>query len=259
MEVSNLQTQMQRQRLAALDDSGWSETSWRRDSSESDVREPIRSYDFSRVREEIIRRSPGLFNVPPAWREAVTDPISDTNIGVSMFKNDFNPVLPPRPFAEHLLGLYKTEAFAICPYIEFQTFLERVNGLYDTEEERNENGIPRSTSKGWLMLFFATLALTALAIQDEVILQHYSGQEDPSMPIGWDLANSATSLFGPVTKKNSLEDVRGALTLAVYFKQLNELGTANIWLGLACKIGQFLGMSIASHFNHRTPPLLAWF
>src|SRR5271170_1153042 len=86
MEVSNLQSQMQRQRLAALDDPEWSETSWRRNSSESEVREPIRSHDFSRVRGEIIRRSPGLFSVPPAWREVIPDPVSDTNVGVCIYK-----------------------------------------------------------------------------------------------------------------------------------------------------------------------------
>jgi hypothetical protein len=102
--------------------------------------------------------------------------------------------------------------------------------LYDTEEERNEHGIPMSASRGWLVLFFATLALTANLIQDEIILQHYS-QQDASILIGWDLADSAAFLFGPVTKKNTLDDVRGALTLAVYFKQLNELGAANSWLG----------------------------
>ena len=255
MEVSNLQSQMQRQRLAALDDPDWSETSWRRNSSDSDVREALRSYDFSRVRDEIVRRSPGLFTVPPAWREAVPDPVSDANVGVSIYKNNFNPTLPPRAFAEHLLELYKTEAFAICPYVEFQTFVQRFNDLYDTEEERNEHGIPMNASRGWLVLFFATLALTSTLIQDDVILEHYSTQQDP---IGWDLADSAAFLFGPVTKKNNLDDVRGALTLAVYFKQLNELGAANIWLGLACKIAQHLGMYDFNVFNDRIPSVLAW-
>ena len=254
MEVSNLQSQMQRQRLAALDDPEWSDTSWRRNSSESDVREPVRSYDFSRVRGEIIRRSPGLFNVPPGWRESVPDPVSDADVGIYVFKSNFHPTLPPREFAEHLLELYKTETFAICPFLEFQTFVERVNQLYDTEEERNEDGIPLNTSRGWLVLFFATLALTAHLIQDQVILQHY---QDDSIPIGWDLADSAAFIFGPVTKKNTLDDVRGALTLAVYFKQLNELGAANIWLGMACKIAQYLGIYNIFISNARFPSLLA--
>ena len=119
--------------------------------------------------------------------------------------------------------------------------MERVNDLYDTKDERNNHGIPINASRGWLVLFFATLALTAHLIQDDIILEHYSAQQDSSIPIGWDLADSAAFLFGPVTKKNNLDDVRGALTLAVYFKQLNELGAANIWLGLACKIAQHLG------------------
>ena len=257
MDVTNLQSQMQRQRLAALDDSEWSETSWRRNSSESDVRDPIRSYDFSRVRGEIIRQSPGLFNVPPAWRETVPDPVND-NVGIYMYKNNFNPTLPPRAFAEHLFELYKTEAFAICPFVEFQTFVERVNQLYDTEEERNEHGIPMSASRGWLVLFFATLALTAHLIQDEVILQHYS-QLDASIPIGLDFADSAASFFGPVTKKHTLDDVRGVLTLAVYFKQLNELSAANSWIGLACKIAQCLGIYNFNfvNSNSRLPSLFA--
>src|SRR5947207_8229797 len=82
LEVSNLQSQMQRQRLAALDDSEWADTTWRRNSNESDVRDPIRGYDFRHVREEIIRRSPGLFHVPPAWRESVPDLVGESDTDV---------------------------------------------------------------------------------------------------------------------------------------------------------------------------------
>ena len=60
---------MQQHRLAALDNAEWEDITWRRGSTESDVREPTLGFDFTQVREEIIRRSPGLFNVPPAWRE----------------------------------------------------------------------------------------------------------------------------------------------------------------------------------------------
>src|SRR5208282_5325251 len=108
MEVSNLQLQMQRQRLAALDDSEWAETSWRRNSNESDIREPIPGFDFSSIREEIIRRSLGLFHVPPAWRELVPDPVDD-DVGSHHCKNNFTPTLPPRPFTEHLLQLFQSE------------------------------------------------------------------------------------------------------------------------------------------------------
>src|SRR5438552_8148465 len=104
---------MQRQRLAALDDSEWADTTWRRNSNESDVRKPIRGFDFRRVREEIIRRSPGLFHVPPAWRELAPDPVGESEVVVSKYNNTFNPTLPPRPFVEHLLELFRTEVFAI--------------------------------------------------------------------------------------------------------------------------------------------------
>src|SRR5271169_14235 len=81
LEVSNLQSQMQRQRVAALDDSEWTDTAWRRNSSEPDVRDSIPGFDFSHAREEIIRRSPGLFQVPPAWREPVSDLVSEKDVG----------------------------------------------------------------------------------------------------------------------------------------------------------------------------------
>lgn len=248
MEVSNLQSQMQRQRLAALDDSEWADTTWRRGSSESDARELIPGFDFRRVREEIIRRSPGLFQVPPAWRESAPDPVGEKDIGVRYDKNNFNPTLPPRPFVEHLLQLFQTEVSTISPYVDFQTLFERANEMYESENERDENGILLHASRSWLVVFFATLALTAQYIQDDTILQHYSDESRSATPIGWDLADSAAFFFGPVTKRNTLDDIRGALTLAVYFKQINELGAANIWLGLACKIAQYLG--ITSYMRH---------
>ena len=126
--------------------------------------------------------------------------------------------------------------------------------MYDSETERDKNGIPFYASRSWLVMFFATLALTVQYIQDDVILQHYSAQGEPAIPIGWDLADSAAFFFGPVTKKNTLDDVRGALMLATYYKQLNELGAANIWLGLACKIAQYLGTTFSSNANKRRVP-----
>src|SRR5436190_13922280 len=136
LEVSNLQSQMQRQRLAALDDSEWADTTWRRNSNESDVREPIRAFDFRRVREEIIRRSPGLYHVPPAWREPVPDPVSEKyHTGCSRYKNNLNPTLPPRSFVEHLLELFTAEVSFVSPYVDLQTFVERTNEIYDSENE----------------------------------------------------------------------------------------------------------------------------
>lgn len=240
MEVSNLQLQMQRQRLAALDDSEWPDTTWRHNSNESDVREPIPGFDFHRVREEIIRRSVGLFQLPLAWREPVHDPVSEMDVGLWQYKN-FSPTLPPRSFVQHLLHLFQTEVFVISPYIDCQTFVERTNEIYESEGERDENGIPLHASRSWLVVFFATLALTAQCIQDETILQHYLDQSDSTLAIGWNLAHTAAFFFGPVTKKHTLDDIRGALTLGIFFKQINELGAANIWLGLALKIALHLG------------------
>ena len=252
---------MQRQRLAALDDSEWADTTWQRNSNESDVRESIRGFDFRRVREEIIRRSPGLFNIPPTWRESVPDPVGESDVSVSNYKNNFNPTLPPRPFVKHLVELFKTEVFSISPYVDLQVFVDRTNELYDPENERDKNGIPLHASRSWLVVFYATLAFTAQCIQDDVILQHYSAKSEPPIPIGWDLADAAALFFGPVTKKNTLDDIRGALTLAVYYKQLNELSAANIWLGVACKIAQYLGTTFLRDTNnvgcHRFSPGLS--
>lgn len=250
---------MQKQRFAALDDPEWTDTTWRRGSNESDVRELIRRFDFRRIREEIILRSPGLFQVPPTWQESALDPVGE-DVGVYNSKN-FNPTLPPRLLVDHLLQLYKTEVFTISPYVDFRSFVERTNNVYDTEEERDRNGIPLHASRSWLVVFFATLALTAQCIQDDTILQHYSKEGEQTIPIGWDFAEAAALFFGPVTKRNTLDDVRGALTLAIYFKQLNELGAANIWLGLSCKIAQYLGIIYPAISNlsgcHRYSPGLS--
>jgi hypothetical protein len=243
---------MQRQRLVALDDSEWQETTWRRNSNESDVREPIQGFEYSRVREEIIRRSPGLFNVPPAWRESIPDPI-----GQKTFKRNYDPGLPDRAYAEHLIHLFQTEVFAISPYIALQMFVERANEMYDSVNERDSSGIPVDTSRSWLVLFFATLALTAHYIQDEIILQHSAAQTDPTVPIGSDLAEAAAFFFGPIAKKNTLDDIRGALMLAVYFKERNELETANMWLGLSCKIAQHLGNIRFTILIRRMPSLFS--
>lgn len=242
LEVSNLQSQMQRQRLAALDESEWSESSWRRNSSESDIREPLKTLDFQRTREEIIRRSPGLFNVPPAWRETVPDMVSDGHLGSSHYQHDFRPVLPPRPFAEYLLHLFTTEVFAVTPTVSPEEFGEQVRLIYDSEHLRDEGGIPLNASRSWLVFFFAVLAFTAQSIQDDIILQHYSTEEGPILPIARDLAESAAYFLGPVTKKHTLDDVRGSLALSLYYNQLNEISAANIWLGLACKVAQNLGI-----------------
>jgi len=238
MEVVALQSQMQRQRIASLDESDWPESSLRRPSSESDRRTPLRDFDFHRVRDEIIRRSPGLFLVAPAWREPVPDPVSEGSIGLCFYKNLFSPRLPPRQLMEHLLQLFKAEVFAVSPYVDLDLFTERATELYESNAEKDEHGILLHASRSWLVVFFATLALTAHTVQDEVIMRSYT---EPSVPIGWDLVDAAAFYFGPVTKRNTVDDVRGALILAVYYRQLNELGAANIWLGLSCKVAQYLG------------------
>jgi hypothetical protein len=261
MEVSNLQSQMQRQRLAALDDSEWTDTSWRRNSNESDIREPIPGFDFGRVREEIIRRSPGLFHVPPAWRELAPSPVGEKDVSSRHDQKNFNPTLPPRPFAEHLRQLFQSEVFAISPYVDLQSFVERAKEMYDTESESNKKEISLNASNSWLVLFFAILALTAQCIQDDIILKHYKEHSALNIPIGRDLADAAAFFFGPATQKKTLDDIRGALVLVVYFKQLNELGAANIWLGLAYKIAQYLGKCLLNLTNrlgcHRYTPGLS--
>ena len=233
---------MQRQRLAALDETEWSESSWRRNSGESDVREPLKATDFRLVREEIIRRSPGLFNVPPAWRETLPDPVSGGYFGSCHYQKDFRPVLPPQPFVQHLLHLFTTEVFAIGPTVDTEEFDEQVRHIYEADQVRDEGGIPLNASRSWLVSFFAFLALTAQCIQDDVILQYYTADDGPVLPIAQDLAESAAYFLGPVTKINTLDDVRGSMALSLYYNQLNEVSAASIWLGMACKIAQNLGI-----------------
>jgi hypothetical protein len=158
---------------------------------------------------------------------------------------------------EHLLQLFKGELFAGSPFVDLDVFAERATELYESDGARDEHGILLSTSRSWLVVFFATLALTALCVQDEVIMHN---QTDATVPVGWDLAEAATFYFGPLTKRNTVDDVRGALLLAVYYKQLNELGAANVWLGLCCKIAQYLGSKpvLRNFLTSRLPSLLSW-
>jgi hypothetical protein len=143
--------------------------------------------------------------------------------------------------------------------VSLEEFSEQVRQLYDSDHIRDEGGIPLNISRSWLVFFFATLALTAQYIQDDTILEHYSTEEGPTLPIARDLAESAAYFLGPVTKKNNLDDVRGSLALSLYYNQLNEVSAANIWLGLACKIAQNLGICPNSNSNSRMSPLFPWF
>jgi len=240
MEVSNLQAQMQKQRLAALDEGEWADApTW---SRETDVRQAgNKAVDFASVREQIIRRSHGLFSVPPAWRENVSDSLSGDKETTGVKNDDFKPVLPDRSFVQHLVRLYIKHVSNVAPYMDLTDFTNRARQLYDINGEEGDNGIPLQTSRSWMFMFFATLALTAYYIQDSTILEHYQKQEDRALPVGWDLACAAAHFSGPFTKRTSLNDVRGALTLGNYFRQLNELGAASVWLGVACKIGQNIG------------------
>jgi hypothetical protein len=237
LEVSNLQSQVQKQRLAALDDAEWSDLTWRR-SSDADVRDPIRRVDFRLVREIIIHRSSGLFTLPPAWREPISDPIGQERAACTR-----RPALPPQLFVEHLLNLFRNEVFFISPSMDPDLFLERSAALYSSSEPRDENGVPVGTSRSWLMVFFAVLAFTSYCIQDEVILQHYATVEERLLHIGEDLAECAMCFFGPITKRSTLDDIRGALLLAEYYKTCNEMGAANLWLGASVKMAQLLGIN----------------
>ena len=231
-KLSNLRSLIQNQRLTDLDDSEPAASTWTQNSNEYNV---IRRFDFSKVREEIIHRSSGLFHVPPSWRKSMSYSMSEK------VKNKLNPKLPSRPFVDHLLHLFKEEVYVISPYIDFQLFLMRTNEMYDAVGDQDINGIPPHTSPSWLVVFFATLALTAQCIQDEIILQHYSEQIEQTIPIGWDLVDAATLFFRPFTERITMDDISGTLMLALFYKQLNELGAANIWLGVSCKIAQYLG------------------
>jgi hypothetical protein len=135
-EVLNLKFQMEKKRLAAPD-----ESEWRQNSSESDIREPLEAFSFQHIREEIITRSPGLFNVPPAWRETIPDVVSDGRLESCYDQQDFRPVLPPRPFIIHLLHLFTTEVFAIGPTVFVKEFGEKVSQMYVSEHRRDDGGI----------------------------------------------------------------------------------------------------------------------
>ena len=259
MEVSNLQAQMQKQRLAALDDPEWADSAvWSRTSSESDTRQAGNTaIDFASVREQIMKRSQGLFNVPPAWRENVSDLLGEGMETIGFEYDGIKLVLADRTFVQYLVELYISDVSNVAPYMDLNDFTNRANQLYDINEENGDNRIPLQTSRSWLSVFFATLALTAYSIQDQAILEYYEKQKDRSFPVGWDFARAAIHFSGPFMRRSSINDVRAALTLGIYFRQLNELGGASIWLGVACRIGQNIGNVFICNSKCRNKPILS--
>ena len=233
VEVSRLQAEMESQRLEAVKYPELAETirTHRFGDPEMRTRDPTRGVDFRRVRAEIIRRSPGLFNVPPGWRESVDDTMTASDLSTT---TQSQPSLPPRELADHLLHLFSTETFCFCPTVDVDDFVGQVQAMYITDQDRDESGIPRNTSRSWFCMVLAYFALTAQLIQDDVILEH----SNRVVRIGQDFADSASACLGPAWRKNTLDDVRGALALSLYYKMVNEMGAANVWLAVATRIAQ---------------------
>jgi hypothetical protein len=215
----------------------------RDDFNQSHRNSPIGS-EIRRAREELVSGSQGLFNVPEAWSLPF-----DGTANLQEPQMCCPPsTLPDPALVSRLIHGFQMGAFRISPYHEVDEFVELSNRIYASATRGNEGPeISPAHPKSWLVGFFASLALTAHCMSDDKeVAAHY--HDRPQTAVGWDLAYSAQWFFTPMSRKRTVDDVRGSLALSIYYRRLNHMDSARIWLSVSREIALQLGTYIL--FQH---------
>jgi hypothetical protein len=181
-------------------------------------REPPPVIDgFDDVRKNIRNYSKGIFKPPPPYRMTGPQPkIAQSNLP-----------LPAKHTADRLLANYHSWMHAHAPLLHFPTFMQEYEAVYRAGGFQQCPGI-------WVALFHAVLACGTLM------------EPQPSKTVaetdGARYIETCLMSIDTWSDDLTLDRVRTALLLSVFFMEVNMQSPGWIWLGAAVRISQDIGL-----------------
>ncbi|EGP90579.1 uncharacterized protein MYCGRDRAFT_36968 [Zymoseptoria tritici IPO323] len=172
---------------------------------------------FDDVRKNIRNYSKGIFKPPPPYRTTGPQPLITQS----------NLPLPPKHVADRLLGHYHSWMHASAPLLHFPTFMQDYEDVYHAGTFAQCPGI-------WVALFHAVLACgTLMEPQPDKTVAETDGAR---------YIETCLMSINTWSDDLTLDRVRVALLLSVFFIEVNMQSPAWIWLGAAARISQDIGL-----------------
>ncbi|KAL9615196.1 MAG: hypothetical protein Q9167_000403 [Letrouitia subvulpina] len=175
--------------------------------------------DFSKIGSDLVYYGHGIFKPPLSINQKRNTAASFPNLKVMDL-----PQLPPKQIADDLLSMYRISFHATFPLVDWNTFCQDYESAY-------RQGSLQRAPQIWSALFFAVLACGTLC---------------NSLRNGKDFLDQSQKLFDHTADDFTLDHVRTALLNSVFLVELNHKSAGWIWLGVAIRMGQDIGL----HHEH---------
>jgi hypothetical protein len=166
--------------------------------------------DFAHTRNNLLKYGRGLLNLPPLTGQ------SALTTSPPVLLSD----LPPRHVAEKLLRSYHSSVHVTLPILHWPSFIQEYESVY-------REGSFRQATRSWCSLLFAVLALGGLS---------YSLEE------GHHYLTASKGLIDLWTEDYNLDHACCATLISVFLVEINLKSKGWIWLGIAIRISQELGL-----------------
>lgn len=147
----------------------------------------------------------------------------------------FNPPeihLPPRAYADRLVGIYWQHVYPVEPILDREHFLCGYNGLYLLSREE----LSRPDHSIWLSMLYVVLA-AAIQVQEATALQRRNEEANGYFQIAWQLLRPEAILWKP----GSLELVQCLMLINRYLHCTNSQHKTWMTIGIAMRMAQSIG------------------
>ncbi|SPO03314.1 related to ZFR1 regulator of fumonisin biosynthesis [Cephalotrichum gorgonifer] len=181
---------------------------------------PISQHDMPRARANLENFAKGIWKLPAHLRPPMRPPSFEPT----------RPTLPPRETTERLLRSYYAAVHTMFPIIHWPTFQRLVQEIYGPNDIRNIAPPALST-------FFAVLTAGALFSNDTETDRFYT-------PTAF--LEEAMKHIDPWNNETGLDIARACLLLAICLNEMNLKSSAWVYVGIAIRIGQDLGLYLES-------------
>lgn len=165
--------------------------------------------EFTCARNNLLKYGRGLLNLPRLIGQSTlaTSPVLLSD-------------LPPRHMADKLLRSYHSRVHPTLPILHWPSFIHEFESVY-------REGSFRQATRSWCSLLFAVLALGGLA--------HSLEERNRYLTVSKRLIDLGTEDY-------SLDHARCATLISVFLVEMNLKSEGWIWLGIAFRISQELGL-----------------
>jgi hypothetical protein len=172
---------------------------------------------FDVVRKNIRNYSKGIFKPPPPYRSTGPQPkVTQPNLP-----------LPPKHVADRLLSNYHSWLHAFAPVLHFPTFMQEYEEVYRAGTFAHCPGI-------WVALFHIVLACgTLMEPQPRKMISETDGAR---------YVETCLMCINTWSDDLTLDRVRTALLISMFFMEVNMQSPGWIWLGAAVRISQDIGL-----------------